>query len=96
MSVFLLSLVLRHSSSRPLTSLRSYPFMSECPVVYSYCLVPSRDGPVSPPLPAGAGDLEPPLAAESFLPLEPLPSEADYSFGLDLSEGACDLFDFSF
>lgn len=44
----------------------------------------------------GTADMEPSLAGESFLPLEPLPSESDYSFGLDLSEGACDLFDFSF
>ena len=53
----------------------------------------------SPPLArasAGTGDLEPSLSGESFLPLEPLPSESDYSFGLDLSEGACELFDFSF
>ena len=33
---------------------------------------------------------------KTFLPLEPPPSEADYSFGLDFNEGACDLFDFSF
>jgi len=33
---------------------------------------------------------------KAFLPLEPPPSEADYSFGLDFNEGACDLFDFSF
>ncbi|KAF0297456.1 Transcription factor E2F3 [Amphibalanus amphitrite] len=44
----------------------------------------------------GTGDMEPSISGEAFLPLEPLPSESDYSFGLDLSEGACELFDFSF
>ncbi|XP_037083162.1 transcription factor E2F6-like [Pollicipes pollicipes] len=44
----------------------------------------------------GDMDLESSWGDDSFLPLEPLPSETDYSFGLDMSEGACDLFDFSF
>ncbi|KAF0311263.1 Transcription factor E2F3 [Amphibalanus amphitrite] len=51
---------------------------------------------VPDPAEVRTGDLEPSISGEAFLPLEPLPSESDYSFGLDLSEGACELFDFSF
>lgn len=36
------------------------------------------------------------IPSDSFLPLEPPLTDADFNFALDVSEGACDLFDFSF